>query len=334
MNDHIPSPTARDVAAAAVRLKGRALATPLLDYPLLGERLGFRLLVKAETLQLTGSFKFRGAANCLLAALEADPQLQAVVAFSSGNHAQGVAAAARMLGLHATIVMPQDAPAMKIANTRRLGAEVVLYDRFGEDREAIARGIAASQGGRIVPPFDDPEVIAGQGTVGAEICAQAAAMDVAPDVVIAPCSGGGLIAGIALAVKDRLPQAEIFAAEPDGFDDLRRSLAAGERVRNEGGTASICDALMSPMPGAITFPIHQRLLAGGFAISDDQALDAMNLALRHAKLVLEPGGAVALAAAIAERARLKGKNVVVVASGGNADPEMIQRAIARPDPLA
>ena len=333
MTTTIPSPTAADVDAAAERLKGRARVTPLLEFPFLSDRLGFRLLVKAETLQVTGSFKFRGASNCLLAARELDPNLKAVVAFSSGNHAQGVAAAAKLLGLKATIVMPADAPLIKVNNTRGYGAAVVAYDRYQEDREAIARTIAARDNARIVPPFDDPHVIAGQGTAGREIAEQAAALGAVPDVVIAPCSGGGLIAGIALAVKARHPEARIYASEPQGFDDLGRSLKAGKRMRNEGHAKSICDALLSPTPGEITFPIHQRLLSGAFAVSDDQALDAMGLALREMKLVMEPGGATALAAAIAERQALAGQNVVVVASGGNADPDMIQRAAARNDPL-
>lgn len=329
----IPSPTAADVDAAAKRLKPYARVTPLLEYPFLSDRLGFRLLIKAETLQVTGSFKFRGASNCLLAAREQDPGLKAVVAFSSGNHAQGVAAAAKLLGMKATIVMPADAPLIKVNNTRGYGAEVVPYDRYGEDREAIARKIAARDNARIVPPFDDPQVIAGQGTSGREIVEQAAALGITPDVVMAPCSGGGLIAGIALAVKARHPAARIYASEPRGFDDLARSLKAGKRVKNEGHAKSICDALLSPMPGEITFPIHQRLLAGAFAVSDDQALDAMGLALREMKLVMEPGGATALAAAIAARESLAGQIVVVVASGGNADPEMIERAVRRDDPL-
>jgi threonine dehydratase len=324
---------AADVRAAGDRLRGRAVLTPLLDFPLVSARLGFRLLVKAETFQLTGSFKFRGACNRLLAATAADPGLRAVVAFSSGNHAQGVAAAARLLGLKATIVMPSDAPTIKIANTRGLGAEIVLYERHRDDREAIARGIAARDGALVVPPYDDPFIIAGQGTVGLEICAQAAAMDVTPDVVLAPCSGGGLIAGIALAVKDQHAQTAIYAAEPAGFDDLRRSLEVGERVSNKPGSPTICDALMAEKPGALTFPIHQHLLAGSKAVSDDQVLDAMNLALRHLKLVVEPGGAAALAAALHMRTDLAGKNVVVVCSGGNADPDMIKRAATRNDPL-
>lgn len=327
------APTATDVRAAADRLRGRAVVTPLLDFPLVSERLGFRLLIKAETLQLTGSFKFRGACNRLLAGLAADPALRAVVAFSSGNHGQGVAAAAHLLGLKATIVMPSDAPRIKVANTRGFGAEVVLYERHREDREAIARAIAAREGALVVPPYDDPYVIAGQGTAGLEICAQSTALGLVPDLVLAPCSGGGLIAGIALAVKDRFRQAEIYAAEPAGYDDLQRSLAAGERVANTPTAPSICDALMAERPGALTFPIHQRLLAGAKVVSDDQVLDAMNMALRHLKLVVEPGGAAALAAAMAMSGALVGKTVVVVCSGGNADPEMIKRAITRDDPL-
>lgn len=328
------TPNAAEVRAAAERLRGHAVLTPLLDFPLISERLGFRLLIKAETLQITGSFKFRGACNRLLAATSADPNLGAVVAFSSGNHAQGVAAAAKLLGLKATIVMPSDAPEIKVANTKRLGADVVLYERHREDREAIARRIAARDGALIVPPYDDPFIIAGQGTAGLEICTQAAALGVTPDIVLAPCSGGGLVAGIALAVKDQYPDATIYAAEPAGFDDLRRSLEAGERVANAPTAPSICDALMAERPGALTFPIHQRLLAGSQVVSDDQVLDAMNFALRHLKLVVEPGGVAALAAALKMRGELVGKNVVVICSGGNADPEMIKRAATRNDPLA
>ncbi len=326
--------SAADVQKAAERLQGRAVVTPLLDYPLVSERLGFRLLVKAETLQLTGSFKFRGACNRLLAAKAADPGLRAVVAFSSGNHAQGVAAAARLLGLKATIVMPSDAPAIKVANTKGYGAEVVPYERRSEDREAIARTIAAKDGGLIVPPYDDPYVIAGQGTVGLEICSQSLALNAKPDVVMAPCSGGGLVAGVALAVKDRFADAAIYAAEPAGFDDLSRSLAAGERLPNQGKTPSICDALMAERPGALTFPIHRKLLKGSCVVSDDAVLDAMNFALRHLKLVVEPGGAAALAGALAMRREFAGKTVAIVCSGGNADPEMIKRAADRDDPLA
>ncbi len=322
-----------DVRAAAERLKGRAVVTPLLDYPLVSERLGFRLLIKAETLQITGSFKFRGASNRLLAAKAADPKAQAVVAFSSGNHAQGVAAAAKLLGFKATIVMPSDAPAIKVANTKGYGAEVVLYQRHTEDREAIAHKIAEKDGALIVPPYDDPFIIAGQGTAGLEIVAQAKALGITPDMVIAPCSGGGLVGGVATAVKDAFPNTAIYAAEPAGYDDLSRSLAAGERIANKPTAPSICDALMAQMPGALTFPIHRKLLAGSKAVSDDAVLDAMSFAQRHLKLVVEPGGAAGLAAVLAMRGELKGKTVVVICSGGNADPEMIKRAADRGDPL-
>lgn len=325
--------SAADVRTAADRLKGRAIVTPLLDYPLVSERLGFRLLIKAETLQITGSFKFRGASNRLLAAKAADPSLRAVVAFSSGNHAQGVAAAAKLLGLKATIVMPSDAPAIKVANTKGYGAEVVLYQRHTEDREAIARAIAERDGGLIVPPYDDPFIIAGQGTSGLEITTQIKALGAAPDVVIAPCSGGGLVGGVATAVKDVFPQTAVYAAEPAGYDDLSRSLAAGERLPNKPTAPSICDALMAEKPGALTFPIHRKLLAGSKVVSDEAVLDAMSFAQRHLKLVVEPGGAAGLAAALAMRDELKGKTAVVICSGGNADPEMIKRAADRGDPL-
>ena len=331
LNTHVPD--VADVRTAAGRLRGHAVQTPLLDFPLISARLGFRLLIKAETLQITGSFKFRGACNRLLAAVSADPGLRAVVAFSSGNHAQGVAAAAKLLGLQATIVMPSDAPEIKAANTRSHGAKIVLYERHHEDREAITRDIAARDGALIVPPYDDPFIIAGQGTVGLEICAQAAALGAIPDIVLAPCSGGGLVAGLALAIKDQHPRVAIYAVEPAGFDDLHRSLAAGARVANVPAMPSICDALMAEKPGVLTFPIHQRLLAGSKVVTDDQVLDAMNLALRHCKLVVEPGGAAALAAALAMRAEVAGKTVVVVCSGGNADPDMIKRAATRNDPL-
>ena len=322
-----------DVHAAAERLKGRVVETPLLDYPLVSERLGFRLLVKAETLQITGSFKFRGASNRLIAAKAADPSLRAVVAFSSGNHAQGVAAAAKILGLKATIVMPSDAPAIKVANTKGYGADVVSYQRHSEDREAIARTIAEREGGLIVPPYDDPFIIAGQGTAGLEIAVQAKGLGATPDLVIAPCSGGGLVGGVATAVKDAFPQTAIYAAEPAGYDDLSRSLAAGERLPNKPTAPSICDALMAEKPGALTFPIHRKLLSGSKVVSDEAVLDAMSFAQRHLKLVVEPGGAAGLAAVLAMRAELKGKTAVVICSGGNADPEMIKRAADRGDPL-
>ncbi|HVZ00158.1 MAG TPA: threonine/serine dehydratase [Dongiaceae bacterium] len=320
-----------DIEAAARRLQGKAVKTPLLAYPLLEKSLGFRLLVKAETLQLTGSFKFRGACNKLMRVKEEQPEARAVVAFSSGNHAQGVAAAAQMLGFAATIVMPDDAPRIKIANTKALGAEVVLYKRNSESREQIAADIAARTRAVIVPPYDDPAIIAGQGTAGLELCEQAEALGLKADIVAAPASGGGLVAGVATAVKHRWPAASMLVAEPKDFNDHARSLAAGERVANPAGVASICDALLAPKPGEITFAVNRRLLSGGISASDEDILRTMRFALLRLKLVIEPGGAAALASVLVRRDELRGKTVAVVASGGNADPETLQRALSAPD---
>jgi threonine dehydratase len=320
-------PGIADLRAAAGRLAGRAVLTPLLEAPSLNARLGLRLLVKAETLQRTGSFKFRGAMNTLLQ-LDKRQRRAGVVAYSSGNHAQGVAAAAQLLGIPATIVMPADAPATKLANTRGYGAEVVLYDRWGESREAIGARLAAERGASLIAPYDDARVIAGQGTVGLEIAAQAAALGARLDALVVPASGGGLVAGCALALAEESPGTRIYSAEPDAADDLRRSLAAGERVANDPKARSICDALLAPMPGEITFAIHRRLLAGGLAVSDADILRAMAVAFAELKLVVEPGGAAALAAVLAGRLDAKGKTVAVVASGGNVDRETFIRALA------
>ena len=251
-----------------------------------------------------------------------------VVAFSSGNHAQGVAAAAGQLGVPAIIVMPADAPRIKIENTRTLGAEVRLYDRYREDREAIARAIAQDKGYVVVPPYDDPAIIAGQGTIGLEIAEDCAKFGIAPDVVLAPCSGGGLISGIATAVTARYPQARVFACEPARFDDTTRSLAVGRRLENEGSEKSICDALLSKLPGEITFAINRRLLAGGLTATDEEALAAVAFAARRLKLVVEPGGAVALAAALQGRVPKPVQSLVIVCSGGNIDDEMLRKALA------
>jgi threonine dehydratase len=319
--------TIADVRAAAERLRGKAVRTPLLNIASLDEELGFRLLIKAEPLQRTGSFKFRGAYNTI-AQLAPAARQKGVVAFSSGNHAQGVAAAAQLLGIRSTIVMPSDAPAIKIANTKGYGAEVVLYDRDREDREAIARRIADEQGATTVKPFDDPRVIAGQGTAGLEIAEQAAEAGIAIDAVIVNCSGGGLVTGCAVALAALSPTTEVFSSEPAEYDDMARSLSAGARQTNPPGSRSFCDALMSPMPGEITFPIARRLLAGGFSADDAAVAKAMALAFDRFKLVIEPGGAVSLACALQQRARFRGRTVVVVASGGNVDRQTFARALA------
>jgi threonine dehydratase len=320
-------PEVADVHEAAARLKGQAVLTPLLESAVVNARLGGRLLIKAESLQRTGSFKFRGAFNALAQVPEAQRRA-GVVAYSSGNHAQGVAAAAQLLGMPAVIVMPADAPAIKIANTRELGAEIVFYDRKREERETIAAGIAEARGALLLPPFDDARVIAGQGTIGLEIAAQAAAAGAKLDAVVIACSGGGLVAGCALALAETSPGTRVYAAEPAGFDDMRRSLAAGERLRNEPGRHSICDALLAPMPGVLPFAIARRLLAGSLTVTDDEVGRAMALAFADYKLVVEPGGAAALAAVLTGKIALRDHTIAVVASGGNVDREVFCRALA------
>ncbi|HYL32062.1 MAG TPA: threonine/serine dehydratase [Stellaceae bacterium] len=323
-----PLPDITAIETAAQRLAGQAIVTPLLSSSMLDARVGRRVLVKAETLQRTGSFKFRGALNTLLS-LDAETRKRGVVAFSSGNHAQGVAAAAQHLGISATIVMPADAPAIKTANTRAYGATIVPYDRQRESREAIAEGIAREQRATLVPPYDDPRVIAGQGTVGLEITRQAKELGCTPDAVVAPCSGGGLVGGIALALAVVRPKIRVYAAEPEGFDDMRRSLAAGHRVANGVMGQSICDCLLAPMPGVLPFAIAQRHVAGSLTVNNDDVRRAMAVAFTDLKLVLEPGGAAALAAVLADKLGDAGKCVVVVASGGNVDREMFESALER-----
>jgi len=320
-------PTFADVEAAASRLAGQAVVTPLIESTLLNDRLGSRLLVKAEVLQRTGSFKFRGAFNRISLIPEAE-RARGVVAFSSGNHAQGVAAAARLLGMPATIVMPSDAPAIKVRNTRDWGAEVVLYDRWKEDREAIGARISHETGATLVRPYDDPYIMAGQGTIGLELADQANAAHARLDAVLAPCSGGGMIGGIALAIAARSPGTGVYAVEPAGFDDTARSLAAGQRLSNAPGASSFCDALLAPMPGELTFAVNSALLAGGYAVTDSQVAEAMAVARDHFKLVVEPGGAVALAAVLAGKIPSGGKTIAVVCSGGNVDPDLYAQALA------
>lgn len=313
--------SAADVRSAAEVIRGVAVRTPLLEYPFLNERVGTRVLIKFEGAQVGGAFKFRGAYNRLARIAKTD-RAKGVVAWSSGNHAQGVAAAARMLGIPAAIVMPHDAPAMKTANTRALGAEVVGYDRASQSREAIAIALANARGAVLVPSFDDPFIIAGQGTIGLEIVDQAATLEADIGQVLAPCGGGGLISGTATAIKESLPEVAIHAVEPAEFDDTARSLASGKREAVLPGAASICDALQTPMPGELTMPINRALLAGGLTVTDDEVRAAMRYAFEVLKLVVEPGGAVALAALLAGKApHVEGARVVVI-SGSNVDPDM------------
>jgi threonine dehydratase len=323
----IALPTAADVDAAAQKLAGVALRTPLINSPVLDAAVGARVFLKAETLQRTGSFKFRGAYN-KLTSIPQDRRSGGVVAYSSGNHAQGVAAAAKLLAMPAVIVMPSDAPKPKRERTAALGAEVVLYDRDREDRAAIARDIAGQRGATLVPPFDDPFVIAGQGTAGREIVEDLAALGLKPDLVVVGASGGGLIAGIALAVKARVPEATFYTAEPEGFDDTARSFRSGKREKNARMSGTICDALMTNTPGAITFEINRKLVGEGVTASDAEVGRAVAFAFRELKLVVEPGGAIGLAALLAGRLDVKGKVVVAVLSGGNVDTELFHRLIA------
>jgi threonine dehydratase len=320
-------PTAADVDAAAVRLAGVALRTPLVTSPVLDALTGGRVFLKAEILQRTGSFKFRGAYN-KLSSIPLGERAGGVVAFSSGNHAQGVAAAAKLLGMPAVIVMPKDAPRPKRERTAELGAEVVLYDRDREDRQAIAREIAQTRHASLVPPYDDRFVIAGQGTTGREIVEDLAVLGLAPDVVVVTASGGGLAAGIALAVKARVPQASLFTAEPEGFDDHARSFKSGQREKNAALTGTICDALMAQTPGELTFAINRALIGHGAAVSDREVGAAVAFAFRELKLVVEPGGAVALAALLSRKIDVEGKVAVAVLSGGNVDPELFHRLVA------
>ena len=315
------------IDAASARLHGRVRRTPLLSSPFLDEIAGRRVLIKPECLQHTGSFKYRGAWSAI-SALDAQARSRGVLAYSSGNHAQGVALAARQHGIAAVIVMPDDAPALKLANTRALGADVVTYNRArGESREALGETLAAERGLTLIRPFDDPQVIAGQGTIGLELAAQAAEAGVQHAEVLVPCGGGGLTSGVALALEARAPDLRVRPVEPEGFDDVARSQAAGRIVENEQNSGSICDSILTNRPGDITFPIIQRLCAPALTISDEQALFAMSAAFLRLKIVIEPGGAAALAAALFLPGRLTGDTVIVIASGGNVDPALFAQTL-------
>jgi threonine dehydratase len=325
--DTITLPTAADVDAAAKTLAGVAIRTPLINSPVLDARLGARVFLKAETLQRTGSFKFRGAYN-KISSIPPDKRAAGVVAYSSGNHAQGVAHAAQLCNMPAVIVMPSDAPKAKRERTAALGAEVVLYDRNTEDRAAIARDIVQKRGAVLVSPFDDPLVIAGQGTAGREICEDLDRLGLKPDVAVVGASGGGLIAGIATAMKARVPSVIFYSAEPAGFDDTLRSFKSGKRERNPRMSGTICDALMTETPGVLTWEINKKLVGDGVTASDEEVGRAVAFAFRELKLVVEPGGAIGLAALLAGKLDIKGKVVVAVLSGGNVDAELFHRLIA------
>ncbi len=321
--------TIADVEAAARRLDGIAVRTPLLRNAGLDEAAGGNVLLKPETFQSIGSFKIRGAYN-LLSQLTPEEARRGVVAWSSGNHAQGVALAARLLGIHAAIVMPEDAPAAKMENTRRLGGEIITYDRYTEDREAIARAIAGERGAAIVPSFEHPHIIAGQGTVGLEIAEQSLELGLPPDQVLIPCGGGGLSAGCSVALTARLPDVNVHTVEPEHYDDTARSLATGTRVSVSQAKPSICDALLSQTPGEMTLAIMRELNGPGLVATEDEIRQAMRFAFRHLKLVVEPGGAAALAALLAGKIESHGRTTAVVLSGGNVDRALFAEIQAEP----
>ena len=312
------------IQAAAARIQPFIYRTPLLESPRLNDFLGYRLLVKAESLQHTGSFKLRGATN---AVWSLSNEVRHVVAFSSGNHAQGVAKAVTTRGMKATIVMPKDTPANKIEGTKAYGADVVTYDRYTESREDIGAALSKKYKADLIKPYDDVRVIAGQGTVGLEIAQQVAAMGLELDAIICCCGGGGLIAGLGVAVHAHAPETAIWCAEPEFYDDTKRSLETGSIQQADTDKSSICDAIVTPEPGTLTFPINLQHLSGGAVISDDQALKAVATLFKHLKIVVEPGGAVAVAGALTGQVPSGVDTVVAVASGGNIDRAMFKRAL-------
>jgi threonine dehydratase len=320
-------PTFLDIEQAAKRIRGQATITPLLESVHLNQLAGARVFIKAECLQRTGSFKFRGAWNCI-SKLDRNVNKGGVVAFSSGNHAQGVAAAAQLMGLPALIVMPEDTPEIKKANTKSYGAEVVTYDRSKEDREEIADRHVKTPGAVLVPPFEHFDIIAGQGTCGLEIIEEAEANGVVLDHMLVNCSGGGLLAGVALAFAEKSPATKVHSVEPEGFDDYARSLRSGGREKNAAASGSICDALLSIQPGEMTFAMNKARVAGGYAVSEAEVKHAMRFAFETLKLVIEPGGAVGLAAILSGKIMERGKNIGIIASGGNVDAGQFSRILA------
>jgi len=328
MVDSTGLPEFADVEAAAARIAPYAVETPLFENAALNAKVGGRVFLKPESLQRTGSFKFRGAYNRIGLISESE-RGNGVVAFSSGNHAQGVAAAAALFGIPATIVMPKDAPRAKIAGTKTLGAEVVYYDRMSEDREAIAAKIVNARGATLVRPFDDAGIVAGQGTIGLEIARQAAARGVTLDAVLVPCSGGGIVTGIALALSGASPGTLAVSVEPEHFDGMRLSLAAGERSTAAGGPLSIADALMAPTPGHIPFALAKRYLRAGLTVGEGLLAEAVAYAVHNLTLIVEPRGSAGLAALLGGRYEVRGGNVAVVLTGGNCDFETIEACLAR-----
>jgi threonine dehydratase len=320
-------PTYDDVMAARGRIAPLVVRTPMLRNPVLDQLTGGTILLKPEPLQRTGSFKLRGASNAILQ-LDAAQRRAGVVTHSSGNHAQATAYAAASVGAKATIFMPDDAPAIKVESTMRWGAEIRRYDRHTDDREGMTRAHAEASGAVLVPPFDHPDVIAGQGTLALELVEDAEAAGLAMDAMLACTGGGGLIAGCALAIEGASPDTLVYAVEPEGWDDTGRSLASGQRETNAPGGSTLCDSLLAHSPGRLTFAVNRPRLAGGISVTDDEVMAAIRFAFSHLKLVVEPGGAVCLAALLAGKFDARGKVVGAVLSGGNVDPDVFGRALA------
>ncbi|WP_306152009.1 threonine/serine dehydratase [Roseovarius sp. MMSF_3281] len=319
-------PAFADVLGAAQRIQGIALRTPLVECHALNERLGGRVFLKLESLQRTGAFKFRGAVNRL--SRLAEDGVESVIAYSTGNHGQAIATAARLFGQQATIVMPQDAPQSKIARAKAAGATIRFYDRSTESREGIAAEIREQQGGVIVPPGDDPAIIAGQGTVALEAVQDLQRLGLTPDVLLTPCGGGGLSAGCAIVLNAISAQTELYAVEPAQFNDTERSLAADARLEIADRNArSICDALLAPIPAELPFSVNRHHLKGVLTVTDAEVMRAMRFGLEDAKVLIEPGGAVALSAALEKRISLEGRTAIIVCSGGNVDTDLIARLL-------
>ncbi len=326
-NDNRPV-TADGVRKAAERIKGHAIRTPLIENEMLNEEAGGRVLVKAEVLQLGGSFKYRGAFN-RISQLSAEQLEKGVLAWSSGNHAQGVARAARHFKTPAKIIMPTDAPELKIEQVRKFGAEIIFYDRYTEDREEIAKPIIEETGMALAPSYDHPDIIEGQGTLALESVEDARALGVELDAFIICCGGGGMTSGCATILEDISPSTEVWIAEPEGFDETWASIQKGERLTADITQHTICDAIATPTPGRLTFPIMQRLVRGGVTLSEPEVEHAMVFAFKHLKLVVEPGGAVALAAILTGKFDGRGKTTALTLSGGNIDPPLYSSILAK-----
>lgn len=316
-----------DIRDAAERLDGIAVRTPLLEYKALNQHVGARVFIKPEMLQHAACFKFRGAYNCMVQ-LNQTQRNKGVITYSSGNHAQGIALSAKMLGVRATIIMPADTPTIKIENTKQHGADIQFYDRYTQIREDIVRDIAKTNGQIIIPPYEHKQVIAGQGTIGIEIAQQAEHKGVCLDSLIIPCGGGGLCAGVSTAIKHLSPTTDLFLVEPEAFDDTGRSLRSGRREKIKEGSKSICDAVQTPTPGEITFPINLKNFTGGLTVRDTEVKQAMAYAWKTLKLVLEPTAAMSLACLLSRKVDAQGKNVAIVFSGGNVDQKLFMDCIS------